>query len=354
MIPLPIRRWSETWEPDYCHVEHYPLDFSLSTNPLPFEGPEPPRAPQDARARYPAAVPPSRVEAIPERWQVDPACVHVDAGAYRVLDTLALVFGGNGRQAAIPAPSFPVIPKRIALHGGTVRWVPCRSDLRLDPDGLVRAGDEGADSLWVCNPNNPTGLCEDPELILDLAERFRGATVVDEANGSFGGHSLLTRAATTPDLVVVRSFSKTYPLAGVRLGYAVALPEIVQVLDQVAVSMPIPAWVAPVARRALADKAYRERSAAHVRSQAAALARGLRALGFEVPPTESNCMVARIPAQLDSAEQLIEGLNRRGAQVLSGRHFHGLGDRWIRLSPRTEGANRRFLAIVAEVVRAAG
>jgi histidinol-phosphate aminotransferase len=245
----PVAPAGYTWEAtDEQVAARYgvPLDrvarFDLNTSP----------APPDLASRILAAnafgrsvseYPPSDyralVAAAAARYGVDPGELLVGAGADEVLDLVAKAFLPPGGAAVIPTPSYAMYRVITEQRGAALRAVP-----RLGADAgfafdaaAVRAAARGADVVWLCSPNNPTGL-EEPAgaieaLLVGLREDAASArveapiVVLDEAYAEFTGHSLVGLRARYPRLIVVRTASKAYALAGLRVGFAVARPEVI-------------------------------------------------------------------------------------------------------------------------------
>ena len=174
---------------------------------------------------------------------VRPEQIYCANGSNEVLQSLLLAYGGPGRSVAVFEPTY-------ALHSHIARLT--RTEVvegQRDEEYLI-----GADELqrvlsvarrlgagnpavtFLCSPNNPTGRVEPLELIKAVLAQAPGLVVVDEAYGQFASHSALALLEEHPALVVVRTFSKTWSLAGLRLGYAICAPEVVQAMF--AMSLP--------------------------------------------------------------------------------------------------------------------
>jgi histidinol-phosphate aminotransferase len=154
-------------------------------------------------------------------------------GSNEVLTQLLQAYGGTARRAALFEPTY-LLHRRLCWLTGTDVL-----DRRLEPPFLVAERDldwvegEGPEVVFVCSPNNPTGTTQPLETIADIAERAGGLVIVDEAYIDFGGKTALPLVADHPNVAIVRTFSKSFALAGARIGYVLAAPEVVEDLQRV-------------------------------------------------------------------------------------------------------------------------
>jgi histidinol-phosphate aminotransferase len=174
-------------------------------------------------------------EAIARHHGVAPEQVFAANGSNEVLQTVLLAYGGPGRYAAVFEPTY-ALHSHIARITGTGVAVGERSDdLTLDLDEVRRVVAEHAPEItFLCSPNNPTGMAEPEETVDAVAEMAPGLVVVDEAYGQFAPWSALGMVDEGRGVVVSRTFSKTWSMAGARLGYLVGPAGLVAELDKVA------------------------------------------------------------------------------------------------------------------------
>ncbi|MFJ9648265.1 pyridoxal phosphate-dependent aminotransferase [Streptomyces sp. NPDC101206] len=184
------------------------------------------------------------------------ADVAITRGATEALDLLLRALFEPGRDAvAVTWPSFGSFEQFAALHGVTRHRLPLggvRYD-RLDVDRLLSLPVKG---IYLCNPNNPTSTCLDPDDLALLLDRFDGIVIVDETYAEFTGRpSLAHRLGSHPGLVSVRSMSKALGMAGLRLGAVLGAPDLVGAVRRVRPPFPVPGPVAEAAAAELADHA---------------------------------------------------------------------------------------------------
>jgi histidinol-phosphate aminotransferase len=223
------------------HSPQVDVAVRLNTN----EAPEPPPAAFRRRLgealatidwhRYPDRGYRTLRKAIAKHHGVAPEQVFAANGSNEVLQTVLLAYGGPGRHTAVFEPTY-ALHSHIARLTGTGVAVGERSDdLTLDLREVRRVVAEHAPEVtFLCSPNNPTGMAEPEETVSAVADMTPGIVVVDEAYGQFAPWSALGMVGDGRDVVVTRTFSKTWSMAGARLGYLVGPPGLVAELDKVA------------------------------------------------------------------------------------------------------------------------
>jgi histidinol-phosphate aminotransferase len=230
---------------------------------------------------------------------VQPEQIVVGAGADGLIGLVARTFLASGRRAAVIAPTYPLYAIASSLAGAE-----CFA-ARLDPAEVA-----GADVVWVCNPNNPTGELVPAEDLAAVAERLPSTTVVvDEAYFEYAGaESVVPLLARTPNLIAIRTLSKAFGLASLRVGYAVASRDVAGELDRRREPAPVSGPGARIAAAALrAPRLDIEETIAERERVRAALEH----VGFDCPPVHANFVYVRTPA----AEGLAEELEAKGLVV---------------------------------------
>jgi histidinol-phosphate aminotransferase len=214
---------------------------------------------------------------------VEPDQIVPGAGVDGLIALAARTFLGPGRRAFVEQPAYPVYAVATAIEGATL------TDDRA-----------GADLVWVCNPNNPTGGLVEPEEIAALARPLPNVTVVvDEAYFEYGGKTVAPLVAGTPNLVALRTLSKAFGLAALRVGYAIAAPEVARELNRRRDPAPVSAPSARIAAAALRNPQLdvEETIAERERMRAALLG-----AGFDSPPSAGNFVVVRGSDRADELE----------------------------------------------------
>jgi histidinol-phosphate aminotransferase len=216
---------------------------------------------------------------------VEPEMILAGNGSDDILTIITRAFVGPGDLAAYPTPSYLLYATLIHLQDGREHVVPFSAGWTLDPGAFARPGLKLA---YLANPNSPSGTSLSPREVAELAERLPCPLVVDEAYGDFAREHCIPLVKDHPNVIVTRSFSKGYSLAGIRLGYLVARAEIVEQLHKVKDSYNCDALSLAAGAAALEDQAYLESTRSKILATRARLSGALRAMGYTVPESQAN------------------------------------------------------------------
>jgi histidinol-phosphate aminotransferase len=266
-------------------------------------------------------------------------------GSDDVLNLLARAFSDAAKPAGMLEPSYSLYPVLAGLSAAAMRRVPVSAEGGFDADAVVRSG---ANIFFLTNPNAPLGVAFPREKIEAVLARFDGLLVVDEAYAPFADADATGLLAEYPNLVVTRTFSKAYSLAGMRVGYALASAEVVAALDKVRDSYNLDRLAQAAGVAALEDAAYYNGVIAAVKATREATAAALRARGWRVLPSHANFLMAAPPAARGSdgartAAALFQFLKEN--KVLA-RHFpqNPLTAPFLRVSIGSDAEMAGFLA----------
>ena len=316
-----------------------------------------------ALSEYPPSDYGRLITAAAERYGVAREELLVGAGADEILDLVAKTFIPHGGSALVPVPSYPMYAILTEQRGATVVRVPRRGAAEgyaLDVDAVraaVRAAEPPINLIWLCNPNNPTATAEPPGvvaslldgLLADAAEDGRPEPVVllDEAYVEFGGESDLPLRAPYPRLVVARTMSKAYAIAGLRVGFGIARPELI---DEIATYRP-PGSVSivsvEVATALLPDQALVDDRVEEVTAERARFAAGLTEAGWDVHPSATNFVLVNF-ASPAAADVVAEALLGRGLIPRTFPSGHPL-DHCLRLTVRNREQDDRLITAAREI-----
>jgi histidinol-phosphate aminotransferase len=340
--------------------------FDLNTSPTPpelaarllaagrFEAPLSEYPPTDYRRL---------VEAAAARYGVAPAEILVGAGADEVLDVVAKVFIPPGGRAVVPTPTYAMYRVLTEQRWASVVAVPrlgAEAGWAIDPVTTRAAvADAEASVLWLCSPNNPTALAEPDGTIATLlasladdamvADRQAPIVVLDEAYAEFVGSSLVGLREAYPNLIVVRTASKAYALAGLRVGFAVARPETIARMNPFRPPGSISTVSVTLVTEALLDAAVLDANLARVATERARLSEALRALGWSVGPSVTNFLLVDF-GSAERAAAVAEGLLGRGLVPRTFGQGHPLADH-LRLTVRAPDENDRLIAAATDLAR---
>ena len=212
--------------------------------------------------------------------RVESECVVLANGADQLIDLAAAVLLREGSAVSI-SPTFAMYRLRVELVGGKFIQVPLRSDFALDVPRLLSVADEArAAIMFLCSPNNPTANQFSEASIVQVLSRFRGLLVLDEAYAEFVEHSVVSLVREYPNLAVIRTFSKAFGIAGARLGYIIANPQLTKILaEKVQLPYPISRFAARLGIECLRNLKAMQDSVSKMKQERSWLVERLRRLG---------------------------------------------------------------------------
>ena len=266
-------------------------------------------------------------------------------GSSEIIEKLCYAFGGSGHTIVYPEPSFSMYRIYVEMAGAEGAAVPTKKDYRLDVKNFVAtAKDRQASLAILCNPNNPTGNFLPLHDVAYLAHHLDCAFLVDEAYIEFGGSSAISLMKRFPNVIVARTFSKAFGLASARVGYMIAAPEIVRMVNRV--YMP---YHMNVLSLATADIVYQMRDEYAPRiamtiSERQRLEKQLKELpGITVYPSRTNFLLVKC----DRATALNEALAGQGIGVRSFGNAPGLVN-CLRISIGTREENDTWFKAIQD------
>ena len=218
-----------------------------------------------------------------------PECVLVGNGSDDLLTIIMRSFADAGDTIAFPVPTYSLYETLAQIQDARAAQVPYESDYSL-PAGL---GEASARITFVANPNSPSGTCIPTEELERLAVAVAGVLVIDEAYVDFADSDSMGLAKTLPNVVVLRTLSKSFALCGLRIGLAVAHERLIEGMMKVKDSYNVNRLGAIAAAAALDDVEYMCAIAAKIRATRARLSAQLEEMGFSVYPSQANFVLAR-------------------------------------------------------------
>jgi histidinol-phosphate aminotransferase len=263
-------------------------------------------------------------------------------GSDDVLGMICRACAGPGDTVAFPMPSYTYYRTLAAVQGAACAETPFDDDYRLPADALAAAN---AAVTFVASPNSPSGTGFATAELDALAGRVRGLLVIDEAYADFADENAMDLVRRRQNVVVLRTMSKGYSLAGLRLGFGVARPEVLAQLAKVKDHYNVSSVACLVGAAAVADQAYLAACVAKVRASRAALTSELERMGFRVWPSQSNFLLAQ-PPSAPGARKVYEALKAKGILI---RYFNEprLDDK-LRISVGADEQNAALVAALQE------
>ncbi|MBI3455119.1 MAG: histidinol-phosphate transaminase [Candidatus Rokubacteria bacterium] len=288
-------------------------------------------------------------QALAKRHGVSPDAIVLGNGSNELLELLARAFVRHGEEVVFPHPSFIVYPSIVQSVGG-IRVVVTLKDYRLDLPTMARAITPLTKLVFIANPNNPTGTIvtadEVERFLSDIPERV--IVVFDEAYVEFA------QGPDFPDslgylrqgrrVVVLRTFSKVASLAGLRVGYAIAEPDCIALLNRVRQPFNVNTLAQVAALAALEDEAHARASIALVQEGIKTLYHAFDEMGIQYVPTRANFIFVEVP----DAPKVYQQLLRAGVIVRPAQSFGA--ERGLRITVGTPGENARLIEALRAIM----
>lgn len=250
-----------------------------------------------------------------------------------------------GGRVAYCDPTYSLYAVLARLQDAAGIGVPWEDDWSLPIDALLATK---ADAIYLANPNAPSGTFVSPLRVAELARKFPGLLLVDEAYADFADDNCVALIKEHPNVVVSRTLSKAYSLAGLRFGYAIAQPRLIAEMMKVKDSYNCDAISILAATAAIEDQAYAKAGWDRIRSERQRVSAALTELGLDVIPSHANFVLAA--AADGRGRELYLGLKQQGILV---RHFDlpGLADK-VRITIGQSHENNALLAGVKALLLA--
>ena len=302
-------------------------------------------------ARYPDGNGYELKLALSKRYGVDMSQIVLGNGSNDVLELVALAFLGPGLSAVYSQHAFAVYPLATQARGARAIVVPAR-EFGHDVEAMAAAIADDTRVVWIANPNNPTGTLVASERLEAFVRRVpeRVIVVIDEAYNEYLHANLRSPTVAWlkrhPNLVITRTFSKAYGLAGLRVGYSLAHPQVADVMNRVRQPFNVNGVALAAAVAALNDMEFVARSYADNLQGMRQIEEGARALGLEWIPSYGNFITIRV----GRAAEIYKRLLKRGVIVRPVGGAYQLPEH-LRVTIGTAEENERFLAALAASIR---
>ena len=335
------------------HSPQVEAEVRLNTNESPFAPPDAWRDELLAALaeisfhRYPDRPATELREAVAELHGVTADEVFCANGSNEVLQSLLLAFGGPGRRALVFEPTYALHSHIARITGTEVVEGARDDDFQIDPrHALELLAAQRPDVTFLCSPNNPTGRVEPPETVATVSGAAPGLVIVDEAYGQFAPWSALAlRGPAHPGLVVTRTFSKTWAMAGARLGYLVADPAVVTACESVVLPYHLSAQTQVAGLVALRHVPEMEARVARISEERGRVAAALHDLPVDSWPSDANFILFR-PRDRD-ANDVWRALLDHSVLIRNCASWDGLRG-CLRVTIGTAEENDRFLHALKE------
>ncbi|MEJ2244079.1 MAG: histidinol-phosphate transaminase [Candidatus Bathyarchaeota archaeon] len=297
----------------------------------------------DVRA-YPPPRGSQAIAAISEFLGLTTSEVAVANGADEIMDLLMKVFIRKGSKIMVAEPTFPMYTFFAELYGGKKVTTMLKPDFSLDVDTILKKADKKTHLLFVCSPNNPTGNQFQDSDIKQLLEEFKGIVVVDEAYVDFASKTTIDWIRDYDNLAVLRSFSKAFGLAGLRLGYVVGSKHLIKYIQRVVGPFNVNSVTQQTIGLALKNWSYFKEKLHLVKKEREWLMQNLQQInGVDPYPSDANFILFKVTKDKLSSLQLTKRIENKNVLVKDRGHLDLL-DNCIRVTVGTRDMNQKFVS----------
>lgn len=269
--------------------------------------------------------------------------VLVGNGSDDILTIATRCFVGEGETLSTLEPSYSLYPVLAAIQGAECRAVPLEKDFSLPADFAKNVS--GSRMVFLARPNAPTGNSFPKDDVSKFCADFPGIVLIDEAYADFADDNCIDLVSEHLNVLICRTLSKSYSLAGLRLGFALGSEGLVSGMMKVKDSYNVGLLPQLIATAALGDREYLAEGVMKIRGTRESLSSALSGLGFDVVPSQANFIFASPPG--GEAEKLYRDLKDSGILV---RYFPGPATgRFVRISIGTGEQTRDLLATIQKM-----
>lgn len=281
--------------------------------------------------------------AIARHFGLQAGQVAIGNGADELIEMCFRAFAGAGERVAYSTPTYPLLEPLCRVH----ETVPSAHPTAEGWTWTTELAEDDAPLKFLVNPNSPTGTWHSRTSVERILVRSRGVVVLDEAYVDFAPESRTDLLGTHENLLILRTMSKSYALAGMRIGFALGDPALISALDAVKDSYNMDRLAIAAAVAAIEDEDHHRRIVEHVVSERAWLEGRLRDAGFEHGPSAANFVFVKPPLR-STAAAVADALRERRVLI---RHY----DRepiagWFRITIGTREQHERLLAALREIL----
>jgi len=306
---------------------------------------------QDVDIRlYPPLYGAIAVKTISEFFGFSESEIFVGNGEDSVLDSLMKVFMKKGSKVLVVEPTFPMYGYFTQLYGGKKVTALLKPSFELDVNGILEKCDEKASLLFICSPNNPTGNQFRRGDVEKILQEFKGVALVDEAYVDFAKYTIIEWAKKFDNLVVLRTFSKAFGLAGIRAGFLVSNKSIVEYVKRVTPPFDVNIVTQRVIALALQNWSYFLQRIKYIREEREWLRSALAKIDGVIPyPSDANFILFKVTKDNLSSSTVKERLERRGVLV-KDRGNLPLLENCIRVTVGMRNLNETFVSALKDAL----
>ncbi len=276
-------------------------------------------------------------------YDLDPGQIIVGNGSNETLNIILRAFINPGDRVLYPTPSFSMYPPYIKINMGEPCPIPLLDDFKLDLKSILN---QEAKVTIICSPNNPTGNCFETEKIMEIIEKKR-LVLIDEAYAEFSDQSFIRYLDQYPNLMISRTFSKAWGLAGIRTGYLIANKKLIEKLMPIKSPYNLNTLSEYLAVNALKNcpdfvNQYKDM----VVQERPRLATKLESLGFKTYPSDANFLLAKPPIK---STKLVKLLRKEGVFIKDVSHYPQLAGH-VRITVGTRAMNEMIIEKMGKIL----
>ncbi|MHB1393600.1 MAG: histidinol-phosphate transaminase [Clostridia bacterium] len=291
-------------------------------------------------------------ETIAQKYDISPEMVLPTCGSDEMLDLIAKTFIEKGDEVVMADITFPRYFATSQMMGASIKKVPLKN-LSYDIEGFKKAINADTKVVWLCNPNNPTGTIFSEKELVELLEAISPETLVvyDEAYCEFASHPDYPKDSFKflkkyKNMLLLRTLSKAYGLAGLRLGYTIGDPELISIINKIRNPFNVTLLTQAAAVAAISDNEFLAKVVANNDEGKKYIYEEFDKMGLEYARTEANHIIFNVN---QNSNTVFNELLKKGVII---RPVGGFAqDTWLRVSLGTRSENREFIKVLKEVLK---
>jgi histidinol-phosphate aminotransferase len=300
--------------------------------------------------RYPEVLTPTLRQVLADYCGLAVDRVAIGNGSDDLIELVLKICLDPGDEVIVPVPSFFVYGAATEMLGGKTVQVPRQEDFDLDIPAILAAVTDRTKLIFIANPNNPTANGTARENLMSILEQVSCFVVVDECYFEIYGQTVADLVDLYPHLIVLRSLSKSFGLAGIRIGYSLANPLVTDYLYRVAQIFPVDCLAVAAGIAAIQDVAYARQKLQEVVFDRDKLAVAMTGLGLRVYRSDTNFLFVSTALLGIFATDLVQKLAAKEIYVADFSHKPGLDGHHFRVATGTFAENQEFCRALVEAL----
>lgn len=337
----------------YAFGKKRSLDLSLSENPL---GCSPMVSSAFKKLKlnfndYPKVNGGSLKKALSKKLSINEKLFFIANGSESIINMIPRILCKPNDEVIIPQLTFPMFKTCSELAGLKTKLIKMKNNLEIDLNGILKRITNKTKLIFICNPNNPTGNVLSKNKLISFLNKVPNSVLVvlDEANIEFAGETLINEVIKRRNLIILRTFSKGFGLANLRIGFAVASKLIINKLEEEINIFPISGISEKLAIAALEDDLFLKKTKQFIKKERTFLKESLSEIKFKVFPSQANNLFIKLPKSINK-EVFLEEINKSDISLVKGNNFGELDNQFFRISPRKRKINEEFLKRVKVIL----